>query len=80
MPFSTDCSKEATLKSLMEQYKGENLLVVGDGPVEIRLGREAGALTLGICANERNLQGFDEAKIKSFVLRQVSQSYQKEFS
>ncbi len=63
MPFSTDCSKEATLKSLMENYKGENLLVVGDGPVEIRLGKELGALTLGIAANEKNLSGFDEAKI-----------------
>ncbi len=64
MPFSTDCSKEATLKSLMENYKGEDLLVVGDGPVEIRLGREAGALTLGICANEKNLSGFDQAKVR----------------
>lgn len=63
MPFSTDCSKEATLKSLMQNFSGENLLVVGDGPVEIRLGKELGALTIGVAANENNLSGFDEAKI-----------------
>ncbi len=62
-PFSEDCSKEATLKELMKNYKGDELLVVGDGPVEIRLGNVAGALTLGICASEKDLCGWDEQKI-----------------
>ncbi len=62
-PFSENCSKEATIKELMKEHKGSELLVVGDGPVEIRLGKEAGALTLGICANEKELLGWDEAKI-----------------
>lgn len=62
-PFSENCSKEATIKELMEKHQGNELLVVGDGPVEIRLGKEAGALTLGICANEKELSGWDEAKI-----------------
>lgn len=63
-PFSEDCSKEATLKSLIEKHSGNELLVVGDGPVEIRLGKEVGALTLGICANEKELCGWDNAKIE----------------
>ncbi len=62
-PFSEDCSKEATIKDLMKNHKGNELMVVGDGPVEIRLGKEAGALTIGICANESLLSGWDEAKI-----------------
>ncbi len=62
-PFSENCSKEATIKDLMKNHNGNELLVVGDGPVEIRLGKEAGALTIGICANESQLFGWDEAKI-----------------
>lgn len=64
-PFSEDCSKEATLRRLIEENgSAGGLLVVGDGPVEIKLGREANALTLGIAGSEQNLCGFDEAKIR----------------
>lgn len=45
-----DCSKEAVLRRLVRP--GRNLLVVGDGKVEIALGREAGALTLGIASQD----------------------------
>jgi len=45
-----DCSKEAVLHRLVRP--GKNLLVVGDGKVEIALGREAGALTLGIASQD----------------------------
>lgn len=40
------CSKEAVLRRLVKP--GSKLLVAGDGKVEIALGREAGALTLGL--------------------------------
>lgn len=64
-PFSEDCSKEATLRRLIQQNgSAGGLLVVGDGPVEIRLGREANALTLGIAGSEQSLCGFDDAKIR----------------
>ena len=43
-----DCSKEAVLRRLVKT--GSNLLVVGDGKVEIALGRESGALTLGVAS------------------------------
>ena len=42
------CSKEAVLRRLVQP--GRRLLVVGDGKVEIALGRETGALTLGIAS------------------------------
>ena len=61
-PFSEDCSKEATLKRLIGSGDGEGMIVVGDGPVEIRLGREFGAATLGIAGSERERCGFDEVK------------------
>lgn len=61
-PHSEDCSKEATLTRLIASGGEEGLLVVGDGPVEIRLGRQFGAATLGIAARERELCGFDEVK------------------
>lgn len=63
MPLSEDCSKEATLRRLIGEGKGEGILVVGDGPVEIRLGREAGAATVGIVGKERELCGFDPVKV-----------------
>ncbi len=47
---SDECSKEGVLRRLVKP--GTRLLVVGDGRVEIALGREAGALTLGIASND----------------------------
>ena len=60
-PHSENCSKEATLRRLITQ-NGSGLLVVGDGPVEIKLGRSVGACTLGICGKEKELCGVDEVK------------------
>ena len=62
-PHSEDCSKEATLGRLLSQNEG-GLLVVGDGPVEIRLGKAANAVTLGICGKEKQLCGVDEVKVQ----------------
>ena len=62
-PHSEDCSKEATLRRLLSQSQS-GLLVVGDGPVEIRLGKSANACTLGICGSEKHLCGFDEVKVQ----------------
>lgn len=42
------CSKEAVLKELVSV--GGKLLVVGDGKVEIQLGRKSGAVTLGVAS------------------------------
>lgn len=47
-------SKEAVIGRIVSenQLAGEELLVVGDGPVEIRCARQVGAVGLGITANE----------------------------
>ena len=47
---SDSCSKEAVLQKLVKT--DGKLLVVGDGKVEIALGREQGALTIGVASND----------------------------
>ncbi|MBQ8509825.1 MAG: HAD family hydrolase [Clostridia bacterium] len=65
-PAGSDrCSKEAVLERLMTANRGANLLVVGDGRVEIALGRDAGALTLGICYGKNlNADGLEADKAR----------------
>lgn len=59
-----DCSKEAVLQKLLKdsKLKGEELMVAGDGRVEITLGRQAGAITLGVASDEERLSGINFAK------------------
>lgn len=59
-----DCSKEAVLRSLMVDHglRGAELAVIGDGKVEIALGREAGARTLGVASDEERRRGIHPAK------------------
>ena len=58
------CSKEAVLKTLLQEsaLPKESLLVVGDGKVEIALGAENGAYTLGLATDEENLRGLNPVK------------------
>ncbi len=63
-PLSEDCSKEATLTRLITENGGDGLLVVGDGPVEIRLGRSFGATAVGVAGSEADLYGFDPIKVR----------------
>lgn len=60
------CSKEAVLKTLLEGngISGDSLLLVGDGKVEISLGVENGAYTLGAATDEENLRGINPVKRK----------------
>lgn len=66
---NTECPKEAVIRRLMEDQKlsGKSLLVVGDGKVEIRLGKEAGALTLGMATDEIKLTGINETKRRRLI-------------
>ena len=59
---SENCSKEETLKRLITSGVG-GIIVIGDGPVEIKLGRAFGTLTLGVAADEKRLCGYSDAKI-----------------
>ena len=58
------CSKEAVIKMLLEESRlpAESLLLVGDGKVEIALGAEQGAYTLGVATDEKNLRGINPVK------------------
>lgn len=59
-----DCSKEAVLRSLLQEQgiAGTDLAVVGDGKVEIALGCEVGARTLGVASDEERRSGVNPVK------------------
>ena len=62
---SMDCSKEAVLRRLVQDagLRGQEVAVVGDGKVEIALGREMGAVTLGLATDEVNGRGINPVKV-----------------
>ena len=59
-----DCSKEAVIKDLIENsgFSGEQLMVVGDGKVEIALGKAAGAFAVGVASDEEKRRGINSVK------------------
>ena len=58
-----DAKRQVIQRILSEsQSKGENLLVIGDGPVEIQEGRRAGALCIGIASDEVRRYGLNPSK------------------
>jgi len=64
-----DCSKEAVIKNLIENedLHGSELVVIGDGKVEIGLGVEAGAITIGAATDEINRSDMNEVKRKKLI-------------
>ena len=63
-----NCSKEKVIAQLLEQEKlcGDEVAVIGDGKVEIRLGSEAGMRTIGLATNERE-GGVDAVKRERLI-------------
>lgn len=61
---SESCSKEAVIRALIHDrgVPGSRLAVVGDGKVEIMVGRENGTRTLGVASDEEGLEGVNQAK------------------
>lgn len=61
---SEGCSKEDVIAQLIEEegLKGSDFAVIGDGKVEIRLGHEAGARTIGLATDEINRLGVNAVK------------------
>lgn len=59
-----DCSKEAVLRRLIQdnRLEGQEVAVIGDGKVEIALGREANTITLGLASDEEKRYGVNPAK------------------
>lgn len=58
------CSKEAVIKSLIEEegFEGGQLLLVGDGKVEIQLAVQHGGYALGIASDEEARHGVNPVK------------------
>ena len=63
------CSKEAVLRSLITEkgLAGPSVLVVGDGKVEIALGRAMGAYTLGAATDEQKRRGVNPVKRRRLI-------------
>ncbi|HEY3418620.1 MAG TPA: HAD family hydrolase [Armatimonadota bacterium] len=59
-----DCSKEAVLRRLVQDagLAGPEVLVIGDGRVEIALAREVGAIALGVATDEVARSGVNPVK------------------
>lgn len=57
-------AKERVIQRILEEnhLSGDELLVVGDGPVELREGAQRQALTLGVASDERARAGWNEHK------------------
>ncbi len=64
LPKSESCAKEAALRRLVEQANvaPDTLAVLGDGKVEMALGKALGARTLGLATNETDFSVLNEAK------------------
>lgn len=63
-----NCSKEGVIRELLSSgIHGEYLAVVGDGKVEIAIGRENGARTLGVASDEAALRGVNPVKRERLV-------------
>lgn len=61
------CSKEEVLGNLLEQFPADEVVMLGDGKVEIMLGHKAGALTVGTATNETDRKGVNEVKREKLV-------------
>lgn len=59
-----DCPKVEVIQGIIKTQglQGKNLVVIGDGPVEIEIGKEVGALTLGIASDEVKQAGINPEK------------------
>jgi len=67
-PDVENCSKEGVIRELLSSgIPGNRLAVVGDGKVEIAIGRENGARTLGLASDESILFGVNPVKRERLV-------------
>ena len=61
-----DYSKEMVIKEILSKngLEGPQLVVLGDGPVEIRNAKAVGAIAVGVAVDETKGRGWCESKIK----------------
>ena len=63
------CTKEAVIKELIKEQgiQARELVVIGDGKVEIGLGVKAGAISIGAATDEINRSGINEFKRNKLI-------------
>jgi phosphoglycolate phosphatase-like HAD superfamily hydrolase len=69
-PFrKADCSKEAVIRNLIENHgiHGSEMLLFGDGKIEISLGARAGAVTIGTATDENRRYGINAIKREKLI-------------
>ncbi|MDW7658907.1 MAG: HAD family hydrolase [Bacillota bacterium] len=68
-PGQARCSKELVVRRLLSVsgLQGEELAVIGDGKVEIGIAREAGAIALGLAADEVTRSGVNPDKRRRLI-------------
>ncbi|GMW00307.1 MAG: hypothetical protein AMXMBFR84_14450 [Candidatus Hydrogenedentota bacterium] len=59
-----ESNKEKVLRKAIEDHHlhGSEVLIVGDGPVEIKVAKQEGCVSIGVCSNELEGCGWDEVK------------------
>ncbi len=69
LPSIEEYSKEKVLKQIIATHglHGAEVLIVGDGPVEIRNAKENGCVALGVASNETLGHGWDETKRRRII-------------
>lgn len=65
-----ECSKEVVIRKLIRTYrlKGEEVVVFGDGKVEIGLGNDVQAITVGVASDEMHRTGVNPVKRERLIL------------
>ena len=60
-----DYSKDKVIKEIFKKHKlhGSELIIFGDGPVEILNAKQNNAIAVGVASDEINGQGWNETKI-----------------
>jgi phosphoglycolate phosphatase-like HAD superfamily hydrolase len=68
-----DSNKEQILRDLMTQSKlaGPEVVVVGDGPVEIRVAKQFGCIAIGVASDEVARYGWNPVKVERLVKAQA---------
>lgn len=63
-PYITDCAKEKVIRMLLDEHNvpPAELVIFGDGPVEISIGKQIGARTVGLASDEKLRAGIDPRK------------------
>jgi phosphoglycolate phosphatase-like HAD superfamily hydrolase len=62
-------SKDKVIKEILAEHKlhGAEVLICGDGPVELKNAKENGCVALGVCSDEKAGQGWDMHKRQRLI-------------